>query len=86
MLGPARPSVSTSERAFPSTKFAFDLSQGPGVSRGHPRGMKRTEERRPAQGADAAEAAPTEEMRQLVDEYANDLREIVRQLRRRLLN
>lgn len=48
--------------------------------------MERIEQRRPAQGAEAAEAARTEEMRRLVDEYAKDLREIVRQLRRRLLN
>jgi hypothetical protein len=48
--------------------------------------MKQTEERRPARGAEAAKEARMEEMRRLIEEYANDLREIVRQLRQRLLN
>lgn len=56
------------------------------LPRGHHRDMKQTEERRPGQKAEATEEARTEQMRRLVDEYANDLREIVRQLRQRLFN
>jgi hypothetical protein len=74
------------DRAFPLTRPGLDLSQRPGASQGHSREMNRTEERRPAPGTESPEAARIEEMRRLIDEYANDLREIVRQLRRRLLN
>ncbi|MCS3727305.1 MULTISPECIES: hypothetical protein [Bradyrhizobium] len=48
--------------------------------------MERIQKQHRGREAEAAEVARAEEMRRVVEDYANDLREIVRRLQRRLLN